>query len=79
MEIIYCIIILPSLIIIVLEIIRIVNVLTAEKKKKLESDREELELLRQKLKALESGEAGVVEATAPSVASENINQESDNQ
>ncbi len=51
------IVIVPSLIIIVLEIIKIVNVITAEKKKKIEKEREELELLREKLKAIESGVA----------------------
>jgi hypothetical protein len=57
-----CLIILPSIIIMVLEIIKIVNVLSAEKKKKLQSAEEELILLREKLKQLESGEGKATES-----------------
>lgn len=74
-----CIIILPSLIIIVLEVIRIVNILTAEKKKKLDSEREELELLREKLKSLENAGVVAVEAAPQAQAQENTNQDSDGQ
>lgn len=64
-----CLIILPSLIIMILEIIKIVNVLNAEKKKKLQSAEEELILLREKLKQLESGEGKATES-APVETSE---------
>lgn len=48
-----CIVILPSLVIVVLELIKIVNLLTVEKRAQLKKEKEELELLREKLKQLE--------------------------
>ena len=64
------IVILPSLIIIVLEIIRIVNVLKQDKEKKLEEEREELKLLREKIKAIESGELNIVKASVSAIEPE---------
>ena len=67
-----CLIILPSIIIMILEIVKIVNVLGAEKKKKLQNAEQELKLLREKLKQLEGGE-GKVETpeSAPNQSVEN--------
>ena len=48
------IIILPSVIVIIMEIIKIVGIVNADKKKKIKEDLSELELLREKLKQLES-------------------------
>lgn len=48
------IIILPSVILIVLEIIKIVGVINGDKKKKIQEDLSELEMLREKLKQIEA-------------------------
>ncbi len=74
-----CIVILPSLIIVVLEIIRIVNLLSADKKKKLKAQSEELEKLREKLKELESAKLEEKPAhTENSVQSEENTENSEN-
>ena len=48
------IVILPSIIVIILEVIKIVGLLNGDKKKKLKEDLSELEMLRQKLKEIEA-------------------------
>lgn len=60
------IVILPSIIVIVLEIIKIVEIVNGDKKKKLKEDLSELEMLRQKLKQIE-GEKENSEATKEAV------------
>ncbi len=71
-----CLIILPSIIIMILEIVKIVNVLGAEKKKKLQNAEQELKLLREKLKQLEGGEVKVeTPESAPTQSSENAPEE----
>ena len=57
-----CVVIVPSLILVVLESIRIVNILSSDKRKQAKEEKKELELLREKLKQLESA-AGVTQAT----------------